>query len=78
MPFCKICKERIDVSRTGVRVFKCRVCGKNFCKDHFLPSKGVCLLCAGYTEAEVDKRPKKFSSFVRKNHPDPRQRRGNG
>ena len=70
MPVCKICQERIDVSKTGVRVHKCRVCGKTYCKNHFVVSKEVCLLCAGYSENEIDRRGGKFSSFVRKNYPE--------
>jgi predicted nucleic acid binding AN1-type Zn finger protein len=68
MPACKICRERIDVSKTGVRAYRCEVCGKMFCKDHFLLQKGICVRCAGWSEEEIAqvKRVKRFGSFVRK------------
>lgn len=68
MPICKICKERIDVSKTGVRAYRCRNCDKIFCKEHFLVERGICLICAGYSEEEIAQldRGRKFSSFIRK------------
>jgi predicted nucleic acid binding AN1-type Zn finger protein len=68
MPICKICKARVDVSQTGVRAYRCRVCGKMFCKDHFLLEKSVCVRCAGYSEEKIlqIKRIKKFNSWIKK------------
>lgn len=68
MPVCPLCNKRIDVSKTGIRAYRCRNCGKMFCKEHFLLDKNVCLICGGYSKEEIFQldRSKKFVSFVRR------------
>lgn len=68
MPVCKLCNERIEVARIGVRAYRCRNCGKMFCKEHFLLEKAVCLICGGYSEEEIEQldKSRKFGSLVRK------------
>ncbi len=59
MPNCKLCRERIDVSRTGVRAYKCARCGATVCKEHCGADK-VCHGCAGLPVTQVRK------SFIRR------------
>ena len=66
MPRCKLCRRRIDVSKTGVVAYKCRNCGSVVCKGHFVPEKELCLKCAGVDEEEIERRGRPFGSFVRK------------
>ncbi len=47
MPVCKLCRERIDLSRTGVRAHRCGSCGAAVCAEHFEPERGLCRACAG-------------------------------
>jgi len=47
MPVCKICKQRIDLSITGVRAYKCKECGKLVCRNHFDFGRDICFECAG-------------------------------
>ncbi len=47
MPTCKICRKRIKVSTTGIRSYKCRICGRTVCFDHYDVSRGLCHICAG-------------------------------
>ncbi len=56
MPVCRICKTRIPLSTTGVEAYRCRICGKTFCRTHFVIPRGVCMLCAGFSEEEALKR----------------------
>ena len=65
MPNCKLCKVRIDVSRTGVRAFRCRLCGRVVCKSHFVPSKDLCTECASVPEEKISSKLRKFSSHIR-------------
>lgn len=47
MPACKLCRKRIDVSRTGVRAYRCSRCGLTVCRSHYLDDGGICVRCAG-------------------------------
>lgn len=47
MPYCKLCGKRIELSTTGVRVYKCRLCGRVVCRDDFELVRGLCSACAG-------------------------------
>ena len=47
MPACKICKNRIDLSITGVRAYTCKDCGRLVCRNHYDFGKGICYECAG-------------------------------
>ncbi|UCE74016.1 MAG: hypothetical protein JSV56_13510 [Methanomassiliicoccales archaeon] len=47
MPACRICKERIDLSITGVRAHKCKECDRVVCRDHYDYVSDVCYECAG-------------------------------
>jgi hypothetical protein len=51
LPNCRICKERIDLSITGVRVYNCSECNKMVCKDHFDATRFICYDCAGLPAA---------------------------
>ena len=64
MPFCRLCRSRIDVSKTGVNAYRCRKCGKMFCKSHFSLEKNICLECAGYSAKEIATHTKRFASFT--------------
>ncbi|MEM1537466.1 MAG: hypothetical protein QXK12_07015 [Candidatus Nezhaarchaeales archaeon] len=46
MPVCKICNTRIELSRTGVRAYKCRICGRIVCYDHYDLVRSLCYVCA--------------------------------
>ena len=46
MPACRICKQRIDLSKTGVRAHKCKECGKLVCRNHFDFAREICYNCA--------------------------------
>jgi len=60
MPLCKLCKERIDLSKTGERAFHCEKCGGSVCLDHFECGRALCHECAGLP-VHTKKR-----SFIRK------------
>ena len=60
MPVCKLCRQRIDLSRTGVRAYRCEKCGAAVCLDHFEPSKKQCHSCAGLPVRQRKR------SFIRK------------
>jgi hypothetical protein len=62
MPNCHICRGRIDLSQKGVRVLKCKKCGKITCSAHILTSSGFCFGCA---ERPVPTGKTPFS-FIRK------------
>jgi len=47
LPYCKICGRRIELSNTGVRVYKCRWCGKIVCRDDFDLVRNLCVECSG-------------------------------
>lgn len=47
MPNCRLCKKRIDLSKTNVRAYKCKECQNIVCKNHYDASKGICYLCGG-------------------------------
>lgn len=47
MPYCRICGKRIELSTTGVKVYKCRLCGKVVCRDDFDIVRNLCINCAG-------------------------------
>lgn len=64
MPACRICRQRIDVSRTGVRAYKCEECRKLVCRNHFDFAKGICYSCADIP-ASKGKIP---FSFIRKSN----------
>ena len=59
MPNCRLCRERIDVSRTGVRAYRCGRCGATVCREHF-GSEKICHGCAGIPVTVVKR------SFIRK------------
>jgi hypothetical protein len=65
MPNCKICRTRIDVSQTGVRAFRCRLCGRTVCKFHFVPSKDLCTECDGISQEKISSKVRRFSSHIR-------------
>lgn len=69
MPACKICRQRIDLSITGVRAYTCKGCGRAVCKNHFDSAREVCYNCAGLpvTSGKVP------FSFIRKSHDNPRK-----
>ena len=46
MPVCKLCRERIDLSKTGVRARRCEKCGAAVCEEHFHGGQGLCHECA--------------------------------
>lgn len=60
MPVCKLCRERIDLSQTGVRARRCDRCGAAVCEEHFHGGQNLCHECAGM-KVDVKKR-----SFIRK------------
>jgi len=66
MPSCRICKTRIDVSKTGVLVYRCRLCGRTFCRDHYVESRQICHRCAGLPEASPPVRRGVLQSRTRK------------
>ena len=51
MPYCSICKERIDLSETGVRAHKCTECDKTVCENHFYFTRNICYGCAGLPQS---------------------------
>ncbi|MFC1524928.1 hypothetical protein ACFL5I_00915 [Planctomycetota bacterium] len=65
MPFCRLCRDRIDVAKTGVISYRCRKCGKMFCRNHIVLDKNLCLACAGYSPEEIAIRTKNLKSFTR-------------
>lgn len=65
MPVCKLCRERIDLSRTGVRAYRCESCGAAVCLDHYEPGRKLCHSCAN-----IPVHPSK-RSFIRKPAADP-------
>jgi len=60
MPVCKLCKERIDLSKTGVRARRCERCGAAVCEEHFHGGRSLCHECAGIPVST------KKRSFIRK------------
>ena len=60
MPVCKLCRQRKDLSRTGVRAHRCEQCGAAVCAEHFEPSRRLCHSCAGLPVHQ------KRRSFIRK------------
>jgi len=76
MPFCKICRRRIDVSRTGVVAYRCRVCGAVCCGAHYLPERRLCVRCANVSEEKVRRMGAPFRSATRSDAKDaPRRKR---
>lgn len=47
MPPCKLCRRRIDLSKTGIRAKRCVKCGAAVCRDHYREADGLCYGCAG-------------------------------
>ncbi|UCE36640.1 MAG: hypothetical protein JSW00_14145 [Thermoplasmata archaeon] len=47
MPNCRICRERIDLSQTGIRAHKCGECKKIVCRNHYDFTRDICYECAG-------------------------------
>lgn len=62
MPNCRLCRNRIDLSITNVRAYKCEKCKNIVCKGHFEASKGICYSCA---DLPIGKGGRSFS-FIRK------------
>ena len=60
MPVCKLCRERIDLSRTGVRARRCGGCGAVVCDAHYSRERGLCHACAGLPVSQ------RRRSFIRK------------
>jgi len=47
VPYCRICGRRIELSTTGVKVYKCRWCGKIVCRDDYDLVRNLCVECSG-------------------------------
>jgi hypothetical protein len=73
LPNCRICKERIDLSITGVRAHTCNECRRIVCKDHFDFTRYICYDCAGLPNSHggiafsfIRKPPKKAKGGMKK------------
>ncbi|MEM4728446.1 MAG: hypothetical protein QXH42_01610 [Thermoplasmata archaeon] len=65
MPVCKLCGQRIDLSRTGIRARRCGSCGAVVCDEHYSRERGLCSPCAGLP-VRIKRR-----SFIRKRRVEP-------